>query len=155
MLGENIKKYPEIAKSVFESGHLIGNHSYNHPRLIFKSPSFVRQQIEQTDLLIHTLGQKEVVYFRPPYSYKYIVLPLVLYSMDKKLVTGTYDPPSEYKSPYDGETVASEVIENIRPGSIIYLHDGINSDPEEFIESVALIIDDLRTKGYKFVRLDN
>ncbi|MBN2439915.1 MAG: polysaccharide deacetylase family protein, partial [Spirochaetales bacterium] len=154
MLGENIKKHPVIAHAVYEQGHLIGNHSYNHPRLILKSPSFVTEQIIKTDELIKSTGQKDVKYFRPPYSSKYIILPLVLRSLGKKLVTGTYDPPSEYVSPYNGEMVADEVIMNTKPGSIIYLHDGKITDQEEFIKSIEMIIVELRNKGYKFVRLD-
>jgi len=154
MLGENIKKYPDIAQAVYDQEHLIGNHSYNHPRLIFKSPAFTREQITKTDQLIKSLGQKNVQYFRPPYSSKYIILPLVLQSLDKKLVTGTYDPPSEYISPYNAKNVANEVIENTKPGSIIYLHDGKAADQEQFIESVELIILGLKEKGYEFVRLD-
>lgn len=154
MLGENIEKYPDIAQTVYDQGHLIGNHSYNHPRLIFKSPSFTREQITKTDQLIKSLGQKDVQYFRPPYSSKYIVLPLVLKSLDKKLVTGTFDPPSEYILPYNAKDVANEVIENANPGSIIYLHDGKSTDQKQFVESVELIILGLKEKGYKFVRLD-
>jgi len=154
MLGENIEKYPDIAQAVYDQEHLIGNHSYNHPRLMFKSPSFIREQITKTDQLVKSLGQKNVQYFRPPHSSKYIILPLVLQSMNKKLVTGTYDPPAEYISPYNARNVANEVIENTKPGSIIYLHDGKTADLEQFAESVELIILGLKEKGYKFVRLD-
>lgn len=154
MLGEAIEREPEIAKQVFEEGHLIGNHSYNHPVLVGKSPGFVRDQIERTDQLILELGQAEVNYFRPPFSAKYIVLPLLLNSMNKELVTGTYDPPAEYKSPFPAEKVAQQVIENAQPGTIVYLHDGKSSDPEAFLEAVERIIQELKSQGYKFVRLD-
>ncbi|MDI6402376.1 polysaccharide deacetylase family protein [Balneolaceae bacterium ANBcel3] len=154
MLGENIEKYPDIAHAVYNQGHLVGNHSYNHPRLILKSPSFIRDQIKKTDLLIESLGQKEVIYFRPPYSSKYIVLPFVLQSLNKELVTGTYDPPSQYISPYNAQNVANEVIKSTKQGSIIYLHDGKDTDQEQFVESIELIIIGLKEKGYKFVRLD-
>lgn len=155
MLGQNIERHPEIAKQVLKEGHLIGNHSYDHPRMILKSPAFLKDQIHRTDQLIHSLGKEEVQYFRPPYCYKYIVLPLLLSSMGKILVTGTYDPPSEYKTPYPAKAVAEEVISNVRPGAIIFLHDGKGSDPEAFVTSVELIIDGLRAKGYRFVRLDD
>ncbi|MCB9234590.1 MAG: polysaccharide deacetylase family protein [Bacteroidia bacterium] len=154
MLGQNIEKHPDLARQVFEQGHLIGNHSWDHPRLVLKSPTFVKDQIDRTEKLILELGQKEVKYFRPPFSSKYIVLPLVLSSLHKVLVTGTYDPPSEYKTPYDGPKVAAEVIANAKPGSIVYLHDGKSSDPEAFVESVRLIITSLQSQGYRFVRLD-
>jgi chitin deacetylase len=155
MLGENIEKYPEIAKEVFKEGHLIGNHSYNHPRLVFKSPAFIKWQIEKTDTLIKQLGQTEVQYFRPPFSSKYIVLPYLLWTMNKTLVTGTYDPPAEYAQPYPAEKVANQVVSNISNGAIIYLHDGKSTDQEAFLKSVELIVIHLKQKGYRLVRLDH
>ncbi|HAS46807.1 MAG TPA: hypothetical protein DCS93_40355 [Microscillaceae bacterium] len=154
MLGRNIKKHPNIAQRVYQEGHLIGNHSYSHPRMILKSPGFLKSEILRTEQLIQSLGQQEVKYFRPPYSSKFIVLPLVLSSLDKVLVTGTYDPPAEYGSPYKAQKVAKQVVQNAQPGSIIYLHDGKKSDPAAFVKSVEIIIDQLHAQGYRFVRLD-
>jgi len=154
MLGRNIEKHRKIAQQVQQDGHLIGNHSYSHPRMILKSPGFLKSEILRTEKLIQSLGQQEVKYFRPPYSSKFIVLPLVLSSLDKILVTGTYDPPAEYGSPYNAQKVAHQVIKNAQPGSIVYLHDGKKSDTAAFVKSVEIIIDQLRAQGYRFVRLD-
>lgn len=154
MLGQHVEEYPEIARQVFDEGHLIGNHSYDHSRLILKTPSFVREQIESTDAAIQSLGQQEVAYFRPPYSSKYLVLPWLLKGMGKTLVTGTYDPPAEYQDPMDPELVSSQVLEHLEPGMIVYLHDGKESGAEDFLQSVRMIIEGARTAGYRFVRLD-
>ncbi len=154
MLGSNIEKYPGIAQNVFLYGNLIGNHSYDHQKLVFKTPSFISNQIVRTDNLIKELGQSDVRYFRPPYSAKYLALPIILKRMNKVLVTGTYDPPSEYKTPMMGKNTAMEIITNTKPGSIIYLHDGNENDAEEFIIAVDMVIVDLKKKGYRFVRLD-
>jgi len=154
MLGENIEKYPEIARSVLDNGHLIGNHSYDHDRLIFKTPNYIKKQINDTDKLIYDLGQHEVKYFRPPYSSKFIILPVVLRVMNKVLVTGTYDPPAEYEENLDGSKVADQVLENVKPGMIVYLHDGNDRDIDEFIAAVERIIVGLQQQGYSIVRLD-
>lgn len=153
MLGQNIEKYPDIAQNVFDRGHLIGNHGYDHTRLIFKSPAFIKNQINQTDALIKEIGQKEIKNFRPPFSSKYLALPWILKSMNKNLVTGTYDPLSEYLTPFPAEAVANEVINNVKPGSIIFLHDGKNTDADAFIQSMEMIITDLKQKGYQFTTL--
>lgn len=154
MLGQKIEQHPAVAREVFERGHLIGNHSYDHPRMYFRSPAFLRDQIARTDKLIRELGQPEVIYFRPPYSGKFIILPLVLSSMGKVLVTGTYDPPAEYERPYDGQKVAGQIMENAQPGMIVYLHDGHARDAGEFLKSVELTITGLRKNGYHFVTLE-
>lgn len=89
MLGTNIERHPGLARRVISEGHLVGNHSYDHPRMYAKPLSFLRWQIEQTDSLIQAAGQEEVKLFRPPYSAKFILLPWLLNSMGKTLVTGT------------------------------------------------------------------
>jgi peptidoglycan/xylan/chitin deacetylase (PgdA/CDA1 family) len=154
MLGQNIKQYPETAKRVIEKGHLIGNHSYDHSKLVFKSFKFIKNQIELTDQLINNLGQEHSICFRPPYSAKFIILPSIIYSNNKILVTGTYDPPSEYKKPFNSERVTKEIVENIKPGSIVYLHDGKDEENEEFISAVENVITKLTSLGYIFVRID-
>lgn len=153
MVGEKIKEHPEIAKQVYEEGHTIGNHSYDHSRLIFKRPSFIRNQIEKTDELIQSLGQTKVELFRPPYSSKFLVLPYYLSKKEKTLVTGSYDPPSQYLSPLPKEEVAKEVSKNLSSGSIIYLHDGKESDGKAFVETVEQIILSAQNEGYEFVAL--
>ncbi|NQV02327.1 MAG: polysaccharide deacetylase family protein [Bacteroidia bacterium] len=158
MIGERIEQYPEIASQVVAEGHLIGNHSYNHPRMTFRTPVFIRNQITRTDSLIKLAGQAEIRFFRPPYLKKFIVLPLVLSSMNKTMVTGNINPPAEYTVPCNPRLVVDQVMEQIVPGSIIYLHDGfIIGDPDagshEFVEAVELIILSLRKAGYTFVTL--
>ncbi len=155
MLGRNIEKYPQIAAAVHHEGHLIGNHSYSHQRLIFRSPGFIREEVNRTDKLIARLGQSEVRFFRPPYCSKYLILPIVLRQESKQLVTGTYGPPAQYSAPFNPRLVADQVVSNARPGSIIFLHDGNDSSPGEFIESVRLIIDGLTAQHYAFVTLDH
>lgn len=158
MLGERIEKYPEIARRVVQEGHLIGNHSYDHSRLNFRFPAFIRNQIVRTDSLILLAGQHEIRFFRPPYLKKFIVLPLVLASMNKILVTGNINPPAEYEIPCNPELVASQVMEQLVPGSIIYLHDGYTLDDpdagkQKFVDAVEQIIIRLRESGYSLVTL--
>ena len=33
LLGAEVEKYPDIVKQMYEDGHLIGNHSYEHVNL--------------------------------------------------------------------------------------------------------------------------
>ncbi|GAB1447833.1 polysaccharide deacetylase family protein [Bacteroidota bacterium] len=154
LLGKNIEKHPEIAKQIFQEGHLLGNHAYSHKRLVFVSPDFIRAEIEKTDSLIQALGQKEVRYFRPPFTAKFIFLPWVLKQMDKTLVTGTYDPPAEYNLPYIADSISTQVIDHAAPGYIVYLHDGKNADSDAFIQAVDSIIVQLKSENFEFLRLD-
>ena len=153
MLGKNIEKYPQIAASVVDNGHLVGNHSYSHVRMIFKTPWFIKRDIERVDSLIRGLGQQEVGYYRPPYGDKMIVLPLLLKAMDKKMVTFDIQTMAEYR---EGglKSLAEDIVAKVRPGSIIVLHDGKDGDAEEYADQVKKIITDLRAQNYEFVTIE-
>ena len=153
MIGQNIEKHPEIARAAVQRGHVVGNHSYSHPRLIFKSPEFVKEEIIKTSKLLQDAGSADYQYFRPPYTNKFVVLPYVVQNLDMKLVTGTYDPKSQYESPFSADKVAQEVITNVQPGSIIYLHDGNEKDADLFVNGVEKIIVELQNQGYRFVTI--
>ncbi len=154
MIGANIEKYPAIAASVHQNGHLIGNHSYSHQHMVFRTPLFIRSEIDKTDRLIAGAGQAAVELFRPPYCSKYVLLPIILRQKAKRLVTGTYDPPAQYRAPYEAELVAAQVLSNVQPGTIVFLHDGMEMYPEAFVESIRLTIEGLRAQGYSFATLD-
>lgn len=154
MTGIQMEKNWEIVEKVTAGGHLIGNHSYSHTRLIFKSPSVIEREIDKTDSLIVKSGNTDLTYFRPPYGDKLITLPYLLKSKGKQLVNFDVSCPSQYEVPMNVEKVVQEALNQCRPGSIIILHDGWNRDVEPFISAVDGIITGLKGKGYRFVLLN-
>src|SRR6202167_5771672 len=45
MIGRYVQKRPDIARAVAQAGHVIGNHTLTHPRLIFKSAAQTRAEL--------------------------------------------------------------------------------------------------------------
>jgi len=68
LIGNEIEKYLDEAKKLVEAGHQIGNHTYSHKRMVLKSPSFIKKEIEKTDELIRDIGYEGEIDFRPPYT---------------------------------------------------------------------------------------
>lgn len=66
LIGEEIEDNMEFTKSIVNAGHQVGNHTYSHQRMIFKSPSTIKEEIEKTDSLIREAGFKDEIDFRPP-----------------------------------------------------------------------------------------
>ncbi len=48
LIGRFVDERPDIARAVVDAGHAIGNHTWDHPNLIFRSSAEVRRQLQQT-----------------------------------------------------------------------------------------------------------
>lgn len=144
MLGKRIEASPELAKQVHAAGHEIGNHSYSHPRMIFKSTAFVRDEIEKTDRLLKDIGAGAARLFRTPYGQQLIAVPYVLSRMGKANIRWNVDPDDF--SAGDSGTIASRVLSRVGPGSIILLHDNQPHTPA----AVDIIVKELVARGFAF-----
>jgi peptidoglycan/xylan/chitin deacetylase (PgdA/CDA1 family) len=148
MVGRRIERHRELAARVLAEGHQLGNHSYSHHRLIFKSPSYVQEEIDKTDALLRELGVEGEIYFRAPNCKKLVVLPWLLKQGGRKHIT--FDAVSLDDQTQDVELLTSRVMESVRPGSIILFHDGGRDKPGT-IQATELVIEKLLAQGYRFV----
>lgn len=149
LIGESMEAYPEETRKLIQAGHEIGNHTYSHQRMIFKSPSFIENEIEKTDGLIREAGYEGEILFRPPYGKKLLGLPYYLSQHNRKTIMWDVEPetyPEVAKSP---ETIVQYVLQNTKPGSIILLHIWHYSKEEQsyIIENVTK---GLKDKRYTF-----
>ena len=150
LIGNEIEKNHEEAKKIVNEGHQVGNHSYSHQRLIFKSPSFIKKEIEKTDEIIRNVGYKGEIDFRPPNGKKIVALPYYLSKHNKDTITWNLEPDTLYT---DAAEKIEYVKENVTPGSIILMHPMYDETGEE-LKSLEGIIQSLVDKGYKFVTVN-
>jgi peptidoglycan-N-acetylglucosamine deacetylase len=150
LIGNDIEKYPEEAKKLVEAGHQIGNHTYSHERMVLKSPSFIKEEIEKTDRLIRKYGYKSEIDFRPPYGKKLVGLPYYLYKNKRETIMWSLEPDTYYTN---ADEKVNDVIENIKPGSIILLHPMYDQTGKE-TQVIEDILRELTKEGYKFVTVD-
>ncbi|MBH0165004.1 polysaccharide deacetylase family protein [Fictibacillus sp. 7GRE50] len=147
--GREIEENLEDAKEIVAAGHELGNHSYSHERMVLKTPSYIKSEIERTDDLIRKAGYKGNIQFRPPYGKKLIGLPYYLDKHDRKTILWDIEPETYPEVASDSTKIVKHVIRNIQPGSIILLHVMYDSRTES-MKSVKGIIKDLKAKGYTF-----
>ena len=145
LLGRNIEGKEELVKTMYEDGHLIGNHTYNHVRLSKISREQAVEEIQSTSELIYEITGQYTSFIRPPYGewsreleYAVTMFP-VLWSVD----------PLDWKTE-NADTVVQRVEKTVEEGDIILLHDGSESS----VEAALRIIDDLTGEGYQFVTVE-
>ena len=66
--GEHAELHPEIIKRMHDEGHLIGNHTYSHIQLTDANREQFKEELIQTNEILHDITGDEVQYVRPPYG---------------------------------------------------------------------------------------
>jgi peptidoglycan-N-acetylglucosamine deacetylase len=68
MIGRFAKAEPGLVRRVAQAGHLIGNHSWNHPNLALTGGARVCEELKRTSDALEQIVGSPVRYFRPPYG---------------------------------------------------------------------------------------
>ncbi|SHP72668.1 polysaccharide deacetylase [Mycobacteroides abscessus subsp. abscessus] len=150
LTGREIEENMEEAKKIVQAGHEIGNHTYSHERMVLKSPSFIKNEIESTDEWIRAAGYEGEITFRPPFGKKLLFLPYYLNKHDRPTIMWNREPETDPEIAADSEKITDDIVTHIEPGSIILLHVMYESRKES-LNSVGPTIDALKKKGYTFV----
>ncbi len=143
--GKNAEAYPDVVKEIYEDGHLIGNHTYNHTQLTSQNAESFKQEIVQTNEVIKDVTGEEIIYIRPPYG-----------SWNKKFeeelnmfpVLWTVDPLDWCSSNVSG--IVRKVTSQIKENDIILMHDQYKTT----VTAALKIVDELQEKGYEFVTVE-
>ena len=147
--GAELEQHPEQGRKLVAAGHELGNHSFSHSRMVLKTPSFVKFEIERTDELIRQTGYQGLIHFRPPFGKKLVLLPFYLSQHSRKSITWDVEPDSFPEVGSDATKIVEYVLANAKPGSIILLH-VMYPSRKESLKSVKGIIAGLKSRGYEF-----
>jgi len=149
VVGNKVIRNEKTMKKITMGGHEIGNHTYNHTRLLFKSKGLIKKEIEKTDKVLSKRDIKTKL-FRPPYSKFGLGLLAVSKKLNKKIILMDV-APRDFEDLFT-EEVVKFILRYTKPGSIIDLHDsgwvGRKSDIPLILKK---IIPTLQKKGYEFV----
>lgn len=145
--GRDLAARPELGRAIVAGGHEMGNHTYNHRRMVLVSSGTVADEVEGTDTEIRAAGYRGDITFRPPYGKKLWALPNYLADHDRTTVTWDVEPE-------DGNTTTEDIVNaavgQVRPGSIILLHTMYASGAASRA-AIVPIAAKLHAQGYRFV----
>jgi peptidoglycan-N-acetylglucosamine deacetylase len=150
VVGKQLEKAPELGRRIVGEGHELGNHSYSHRRMVFKSLSFIDEEIQRTDQLIRAAGFEGNIQFRPPFGKKLVLLPYYLSEHGRTAVTWDVEAEADPAIAEHADKIVEYVVSRARPGSIILLHPMYRSGKPS-LDAVEPIIDELQRQGYRFV----
>jgi len=154
LVGKALDQRPDIAQALYDDGQLLGNHSYHHDQWRWLDPRYPELTRTQ-DAFRRQLGVCPR-YYRPPHGERTPFVSLAVHRQGMQTIT--WDVSASDWATNDAALVAKRVLTHVRPGSIVLLHDGldgqVNVDRSVVVRALPRILDGLRAKGLKPVRLD-
>jgi polysaccharide deacetylase family sporulation protein PdaB len=150
MQGSSVNKHPELAKKVADQGHQLGNHSLRHKEYTKLTPAEIESDIQLAQEAIAEATGVTPTWARAPYGavnatvyslYGENGLNLALWSVD----------PADWRKP-GKSTIIRRVIDNVKPGSVILLHDG-GGERSQTTKALRPIIKWLKEQGYTLVTI--
>lgn len=154
LVGNYITSSPDLVRRMVDEGHIVANHTYNHPNMTkISTMEAFRKEIEELEgAYREATGQELIKYYRPPQG-KYSEENL---KMAQDLGYKTFFWSLAYVDWYnDKQPIKDEAFKKllgrIHPGAIVLLHSTSKTNSE--------IMDELLTKwkemGYIFGTLDD
>ena len=144
-VGDNVRKYPYLYKRLISEGHMTGNHTFNH---------IIGWKTETADYLENIYKAKELIHsnlFRPPHG--------VLKNSQFQLIKDDFkvimwDVLSiDYDKKVSQERCYKNVMNHVRPGSIIVFHDSLKAW-KNLKYALPKTLESLSLKGYQFAAID-
>ncbi len=161
LLGERAKAEPQLVQRMAAAGHVIGNHSWDHPNLARSSPEVIREQLRRTKDTLEQITGKAVKFFRPPFGARRPAVFRIAREMELNLVLwNAMVPDWSDPSPRRITERMTDKIERLRQmgrAANIVLHDGGHKDPAADRQASVAVAERLieRYKGtHHFVTLD-
>jgi peptidoglycan-N-acetylglucosamine deacetylase len=68
VLGQNVKRWPDILRLMHEAGHEIGNHGWSHTSFETLGDADILQELSETNELIRDVASQDCSIYRPPYG---------------------------------------------------------------------------------------
>jgi peptidoglycan-N-acetylglucosamine deacetylase len=155
-VGNNVRREPNLAAEV-ASRHVVGNHTFDHPHLVWSRPGTVREQLQRAQEAIYGATGTLPHLFRVPHGWYGPQVISTAEELDFRCVGWSvmawdWDrPPSEI--------IQRRILRGVRSGGVTLLHDGQDTDAfpkadrSHTIAAVPHIIRSLKASGYSFLTL--
>lgn len=145
LVGECLEGNEELVRRMAREGHQIGVHTYHHVRLQGLSREDFDAQVGKTEAALGRILGGGEFWLRPPYGITdswaraWNVGPIVLWSVD----------PEDWKD-RDVYRIVGAVMERVKDGDIILLHDIYESS----VDAALQIVDRLLEQGFCLVTVE-
>jgi peptidoglycan/xylan/chitin deacetylase (PgdA/CDA1 family) len=153
-VGKAVDARPDISRALVADGQLLADHSYSHDSYRWLDPRY--PELARAQKAIARDAGVCPAFYRPPHGQHTPFLALQVHRRGMTMVT--WDDSTDDWATTDAAAVARRILEQVQPGSIIDLHDGldghVDADRTVLVRALPAILAGLQDRGLQAVRLD-
>lgn len=149
VIGRFARERVALIRRIREAGHVVGNHTWTHPMLLFRSPGRIREEMSATCAVLEDALGERIGYFRPPHGAR---RPDVLrVSRELGMIPVLWNAMGYDWRPITAEQILANLEKGIQRnrrrgvGSNLLLHDGgqagIGQDRSRSVAATATLLD--------------
>jgi peptidoglycan/xylan/chitin deacetylase (PgdA/CDA1 family) len=143
LVGARAERHPELVARIVADGHLLGNHSYDHPVFNRLAPAEQHAQVERTDKILAAFDGCDEHAFRPPSGVLTLALLADFARRGRSIAYWSFDSLDYRRLP------AAELAEILRAtppsgGDIVLMHD----DSDVMIALLETMLPEWREQGF-------
>jgi peptidoglycan/xylan/chitin deacetylase (PgdA/CDA1 family) len=150
-IGEQVSKRPQLSRMLSDAGMLVANHTATHPNLSKMDARHIDAEILGGETRIRAATGTTPRFLRPPGGDTNRLVWSEASRLKVKVVQWDVDT-EDWQKPH-AATIVSRVMMNVRPGSVVLMHDG-GGGRSRTIEALPTVIRLLKAEGYRFVTVD-
>lgn len=149
-LGTQVDFFPNVVRKAYDEGHIILNHSLNHPYFTGLDPQSIKSQVILTENRIKGIIGRKPAIVRPPYGAVNDKTLLAIRETNSKVIIWSIDS-MDWVRGIETQNVVKNVLNNVRPGDVILMHSGVNQNTS--LKALPEVIKGLKENSYKIVGL--
>jgi peptidoglycan/xylan/chitin deacetylase (PgdA/CDA1 family) len=152
-VGKCAARHPELVRRALAEGHLVENHTWSHPSLFcFLMPGRLRAEIEKCTETLRGISGRKPRYFRSPVGLRHALLRPYLRRAGLEYISWQIRTRDTLNLK-SGE-LTGRILNKVMPGDIVLLHDHRAGGVDVLLGVLPRVIDELRARGFDFVRVD-
>lgn len=149
VVGQQLVRYPAIAREEYQDGMELGNHGFRHLSLIGMDPTAIEAEVKPVEQEITAITGQRPTLYRLPQGKGDAVANRTLADMGYTVIYWNVDT-RDYLESRTAAQIASTVLKRITPGSIVIFHDG-GGNQQHTVDALKTILPALGAEGYKEV----
>lgn len=150
-VGDNLEKFPEVARLTLEQGHTLANHTMHHVKGWRTGLAEYLEEVDTCAAALTSVGSEQGLLFRPPYGQITGQQIRALKARGYEVIQWS-NLSCDYDRTLNVQKSLNALVKGSKPGSIVVFHDSEKAE-KQLLWLLPKYLEAMQSRGYRFLSL--